>query len=59
MEEINNLRQKINEIDSKIIELLRERFNVVKDIGKHKKKNGLPIKDPKREQEIIEKIVEN
>ena len=58
MEEINNLRQKINEIDSRIIELLKERLDIVKTIGKHKRDNNIPIVDLKREKEIIEKIVE-
>ncbi|MEI6849964.1 MAG: chorismate mutase [archaeon] len=58
MEEINKLRQKINEIDSRIIELLRERFDIVKEIGIHKKKNGIAIKDAAREKEVMDKIVE-
>ena len=57
-EEINNLREKIDEIDNKIIGLLRERFGVAKNIGDYKKKKGLPVRDLKREKEVIDRVIE-
>ena len=56
--DIEKLRKKIDEIDSKIIGLLRDRFNAARNIGNYKKKNGLPIRDFKREKEIFNRISE-
>ena len=55
---IKSWRNKIDKIDSKIISLLRQRLGVAKKIGKYKKKNGLPIKDLKRERELLQKVAE-
>lgn len=51
---LDETRNKINEIDNKIINLLVKRFKLVKEIAFHKFKDGLPIKDLNREQELIE-----
>lgn len=53
---MENLREKINIVDDKIMELLLERFLIVKDIGKYKKQNNIPILDSSREQKIYSKI---
>ncbi len=52
------LRDRINEIDREIMRLLRERIEIAKEIGKYKKKKGLPIWDPQREREILETVGE-
>jgi len=51
------LRRQISEIDKAIINLLTQRFRIVKEVGKVKQKNNLPIKDKEREAEIIKKMV--
>ncbi|MEK6850022.1 MAG: chorismate mutase [Nanoarchaeota archaeon] len=56
--DIEKLRKKIDRIDSKIIGLLRDRLNAAENIGKYKKNNGLPIRDFKREKEILNRIAE-
>lgn len=53
MDEIKNLREKINNIDSKIALLLKERLTSVQKIGKIKKSQNLPIKDTERETRIL------
>ncbi|MFA7253336.1 MAG: chorismate mutase [Patescibacteria group bacterium] len=53
MNEIENLRGKIDQIDGQILELLSDRFACAKKIGEFKKKNGLPILDQDRWQELI------
>lgn len=50
MEKIAELRQKIDEIDEKILLLLKERIEISKEIGDIKWKQRIPIKDPKREK---------
>lgn len=55
---IDDLRKKIDNIDSNITDLLNERAIVVKEIGKKKKKINREIYDPEREQLIFKKIKE-
>ncbi|MDD2840213.1 MAG: chorismate mutase [Rickettsiales bacterium] len=54
---MEELREKINECDKKIIEALIERFKVAKEIGKYKKANGLPVVDKVREKLVYEKVI--
>ena len=55
---IEQLRDKIDRVDSRIIALLEERVDLAKKIGEAKRKHGLPISDPKREQEVLIKVSE-
>lgn len=48
-------RQRIDEIDQKIMDLLEERFSITKEIGLDKQKKRLTIEDKKREEEILGK----
>ena len=43
MNNIENIRQKISECDSKIIQILTERMKYIEDIISYKKQHGLPI----------------
>ncbi len=53
--EIEKLRSKIDEIDSKINDLLDERMNICRKIGYIKKKHNLQIRDDSREKEILDR----
>ncbi|PIR54776.1 hypothetical protein COU74_03445 [Candidatus Peregrinibacteria bacterium CG10_big_fil_rev_8_21_14_0_10_36_19] len=55
MEELNNLRNKINKIDQKLIKTLKEREALVREISKIKKDQNIRIINRKREKEVIEK----
>ncbi|MEM0216230.1 MAG: chorismate mutase [Candidatus Bathyarchaeia archaeon] len=50
------LRKKIDEIDEKILHLLKERIEVSIRIGTIKREKGLPIRDVEREREKMEQI---
>ena len=50
-------RDRIDEIDEKIIELFEERMEVVLNVAKYKKENSLPIFNRQREEAVIEKNV--
>ncbi|MGL5021649.1 MAG: chorismate mutase [Mycoplasmatales bacterium] len=50
------LREDIDIIDNKIIELLEQRLELVKEIGIYKKEKNLEVLDSKREEIIINKI---
>ena len=53
MEDLKKFREEINEIDDAIICLLGERMEIIRNIGKHKKENNLPITDKIRFKEIL------
>jgi chorismate mutase/prephenate dehydratase len=55
---LDELRNRIDEVDSKLVELLNERARVVIEIGKLKSKTGGQIYAPDREKEVLEKIAE-
>ncbi|RBP40245.1 chorismate mutase [Garciella nitratireducens] len=55
MSELEEYREKINEIDYKIVHLFEKRMNFVRKIGDYKKKHNLPVLDPEREKEVIKK----
>jgi len=50
-EKIAELRRKIDEVDEKILLLLKERFEIAKEIGMEKRKHGMPLRDFERENE--------
>lgn len=56
--DIDELRNKIDEIDGKLIDLLSERVGVAGEILDIKKDTGKEIKDRGREREVIEKASE-
>ncbi len=53
--ELEQYRNLVDKIDVRIIELLSQRFKLVKEIGKVKREAGKKVRDTKREKEIIAK----
>ncbi len=49
------LRREIDEIDAQIIDLLKRRMKVCRDIGEYKMRAGLPVFDPVRHAEVSER----
>ena len=56
MNELENLRERIDAIDKELIALFEERMNVVNDIAEYKIKNNLPILNQNREDIVISKV---
>jgi chorismate mutase / prephenate dehydratase len=50
------LREKIDELDRRIVELLNARARIVVDIGRVKHQSGAPIYAPDREKVVLERI---
>jgi chorismate mutase len=46
-------RSKIDQIDLAILDLLNQRTRVVEDIGRAKEGCGVPIYEPKREEDVF------
>jgi len=59
MNNLETLRNEINNIDSQIFQLLNIRFKIVKKIGQYKKENNIPVLDKSREKIIEKKIKTN
>lgn len=57
-DELRELRDRLDEIDTGIIDLIAERLSVVKSIGKHKLKTGAPLRHYEREREVIDRGVD-
>ena len=56
MNELENLRERIDTIDKELIALFEERMNVVNDIAEYKIKNNLPILNQNREDIVVSKV---
>ena len=55
-QELIELRENINEIDKKLIDLIKERMEISVKIGKYKSDNNLSILNNNREKEVIENL---
>ena len=56
MNELENLRERIDTIDKELIALFEERMDVVADIAAYKIKNNLPVLNQNREDIVISKV---
>jgi chorismate mutase len=53
---MQQIRNQIDGIDKKVIGLLGKRMKLAAELGRLKKKEGLPVLDKKREAEMLAKI---
>ena len=53
MNNLNEAREKINEIDKQMTKLFVDRMSLCKEIAEYKKANSLPILDASREEALI------
>ena len=56
MNELENLREKIDTIDKEIIALFEKRMDIVADIAAYKIKNNLPVLNQNREDIVVSKV---
>ncbi|HTB13816.1 MAG TPA: chorismate mutase [Bryobacteraceae bacterium] len=52
-------RKTIDALDLRLLELLNERTRVVEEIGRAKESAGLPIYEPKREEDVFRNVTEH
>lgn len=57
MEDLKQLRDRIDEIDEKIVSLFEERMETVLKIADYKKQNNVPILNMSREKDVVEKNI--
>jgi prephenate dehydrogenase/chorismate mutase len=56
MDEVNRIRERIDELDQEIVQLLKNRYENTKLLGRIKQQRGLDYRDTKREKIILRKI---
>ncbi len=52
-------RKTIDALDLRLLELLNERTRVVEQIGRAKESAGMPIYEPKREEDVFRNVTEH
>lgn len=55
---IEELRNRVDEVDRELIHVLNERARIVQEIVAIKSEAGKALFDPKREEEILQKVAE-
>jgi chorismate mutase/prephenate dehydratase len=55
---LDDIRRNIDRIDRELLDLLSERANLVHQVGEIKKRDGLQIYAPEREEALLRKLVE-
>jgi chorismate mutase len=56
MDEIQQLRKKVDQVDEQILNALLERTKICLAIGLAKKKKGVPVRDTARENEVYQRV---
>ncbi|MGN9162262.1 chorismate mutase [Clostridium sulfidigenes] len=59
MNELEQCRKEIDEIDKELINLFERRMDIAIRVANYKKENDLPIYDEERESKVIKKNVDN
>jgi len=59
MNDFDQWRKRINEIDQQLVKLLNERSQCAVEIGHIKKKRNVPAWQPQREAEILRNVVKS
>lgn len=47
------MRGRLQKVDTQLIALLGKRFEIMREVRAWKRSRGLPLQDPKREQEVL------
>ena len=55
---IRELRARVDEVDGELVRILNERARLVQEIMAIKAEAGAPVYDPRREEEILRRVVE-
>ncbi len=55
---VRELRERVDEVDRTLIQALNERARIVQELTRIKAEAGVPIFDPKREEEILQRVTE-
>lgn len=56
--ELSAIRQQIDQLDDQLIDLFRQRLKLVEQVATIKAEKKLPLLDPQREREIINRLTQ-
>ncbi len=56
--ELNDLRNQIDEIDAKLVDLFKRRMNVSAQVAEYKRQTGMNVLDTSRERALLNKVSE-
>jgi chorismate mutase len=57
LDDLADCRKRIDVLDIQILALLNQRTTIVEEIGKIKQELGMPIYEPKREDDVFRNVV--
>lgn len=57
--ELQEYRDRIDAVDDEIVRLFRRRMEIVEELGRYKREQGLPIEDARRESAVLERLAEH
>lgn len=57
-ERIEELRERVDEVDRELVRILNERARIVQELSTYKLEAGVPLFDPKREEAILRKVAD-
>ena len=55
---VEQLRTRVDEVDRELVRILNERAQIVQELGAIKSEAGVPLFDPRREEEILRRVAE-
>ena len=58
MAELEQLRNQINQVDERLVALLKQRFEIVEAVARTKQASGAPVIDPTRERAVLKRVVD-
>ena len=56
--EIEELRREIDGIDEELVRLFVKRMGVSAQVAEYKREKGLPVRNPQRERQLLERVSE-
>jgi chorismate mutase len=54
--DLDELRREIDKVDGLLLELVAKRVSLVLAVGEYKRKHGLPVYDPARESQVLDRL---
>lgn len=57
IDDLPSLRRRIDRIDDEIVDLLAERFALLRDVAAYKRPRGIPVVIPERIEEVVARCV--
>ena len=56
--DIQELRNRIDQVDDELVRLYVERTELVRQIGRYKREHGIPVLDAERERSLLDRVGE-